>query len=292
MVFRTWLNLMMAVGLGLTGCRAKAQDPPGNPVQTGVQHQTLRVDDVDFPLLTYVPEAAKTSAVPAVIVLHGAGGTGDRAFTRLELDKLSAEKGFIVLAPSGRNNRWHDFADNEQQADLDMIGQLLDMVPKLGGDPKRVYVIGFSNGGIMSMVVGARFADRFAAIGSGGSTIGRFTTGMEYKEIPKPVRSIPILLFHGMEDKVISYDMSTFSVSSPDCLTWWAREDGLNGVVKHDELAGGDILRDIYEGADGLQAELLSYKKLGHDWPNVVDADTGVKFNELLWQFLSKYSLK
>ena len=37
---------------------------------------------------------------------------------------------------------------------------------------------------------------------------------------------------------------------------------------------------------------LLSYKKLGHDWPNVIDKDTGVVFNEELWKFLAQYSLK
>ena len=56
----------------------------------------------------------------------------------------------------------------------------------------------------------------------------------------------------GLRSAVISYDMSTFSISTPDSTAWWAREDGILTAPSHEEFAAGDILRDTYYGADGL----------------------------------------
>lgn len=260
--------------------------------QSDVQHRVMHIDDVDYPLAIYIPEAPNPSPLPVMILLHGHGGTGDRALNRLGIKDLAAEKRFIVLAPSARETRWRDFGDADQQADFDLFEKLLDLAPTLGGDPKRVYIVGFSNGGNMSMVIGGKFADRIAAIGSGGSTIGRMDQNYVYAEIPKPKQRIPILLFHGMLDDVIGYDHRTNSVPTPDCLTWWAKQDGITSVAKHEALANGDILRDTFESSDGLRASLLSYRKLGHDWPNIIDNDTGTKFNDMLWEFLSRYTLK
>ena len=238
------------------------------------------------------PKTCQGSVCPLVITLHGRGGRSEDALYGYGLDKTARKHGFILVSPEGQEHHWRDLdGDKLQERDLAFFGKLLDSVPSLSGDPKRVYVTGFSNGGGMTHVLGAHYSDRIAAIASGGASIGALDDDMVYHTIPDPKKPIPVLMFHGMMDDIAGYNMQTFTVGVQDAALWWARRDHTNLTPHHSETGNHEVLVDRYDGPNGLQVELLSYKRMEHSWPSSEDRITGMDFDEVWWQFLSRYHL-
>lgn len=266
---------------------AAASLSPG-PYKLSEHH--LLVDNVAYRYLVLVPNTCAGKLSPLVITLHGRGGTAEGAMWGL--DHLAVEHNFILVAPQGQDRKWRDLdGDVLQKRDLAFFARLLDLVPTLGGDPKRVYVTGFSNGGGMAFVLGSVFSRRIAAIAPGGASIGALDEKLVYHTIPDPQRPIPVLIFHGMQDPISGYGMETFAVGQQDVARWWAVRDHTALTPEHSVIGKGHVLADRYRGKNNLEVVLLSYKDLGHAWPSSEDSVTGLNFNETLWKFLSRYSL-
>lgn len=261
------------------------------PVPPNLVDGNMTVGRVDWHYAMYKPEAAK-APLPVLIALHGRGGSGAPFVDGVGLTQLAQEKGFILIAPDAQNGQWQDMDKYPlQPRDLAFFSALLDAVPSLGGDPKRVYVTGFSNGGGMAFFLGAYFSNRIAAIGAGGASVAALGADLVYHGLPDPKRPIPAIIFHGMADDINGYDMRTFTLPLPDAARWWAKRIGAGGTPRHEERANGALLVDTF-GSDGSpQVVLMSYRNMGHAWPSVEDGALHSNFNEDLWAFLSKYKL-
>jgi polyhydroxybutyrate depolymerase len=252
---------------------------------------TMTVGGVPWHYAVYRPTGT-SGALPVVILLHGRGGTGEPFAVGSHLDALAQEKGFLLIAPNSQGDRWRDLdKDPLQKRDLAFFDALLHAVPSMGGDSKRVYVSGFSNGGGMTFFLGAHFSDRIAAIAPGGASVGALDDNLVYHGLPDPKRHIPALIFHGMADEISGYDMRTFSVPLPDAARWWAKRIGAGETPKHEERDNGAILVDTFGGDGSPQTVLMSFRDLGHVWPGDYDATLNENFDEVLWTFLSKYKL-
>jgi len=289
MVTRCWpVFLLIAAGCGESSTDQAALT---KAAASSEEQRTLTVGDLTYNYVIVTPTQCQGKSSPVLIALHGRGGSGLRALADFDLVPEAESKGFILIAPSAQYGQWHDLdKDPAQVPEFKFFNKLLDELPKLGGDPSRVYVTGFSNGGGEALTLGAHFSNRIAAIGAGGASIGALDAQLVYHTLPPPKRKIPVLLFHGMQDDVNGYDMSTFTVSMPDAALWWAKQEQGNLTPNHSEIGNGRVLVDEYVG-NGADIELLSYKDLGHVWPSVEDRASGLKFNDILWDFLSKHAL-
>ena len=238
------------------------------------------------------PGTVSDHDAPVVIALHGRGGTGEDAIREFGMIEFAEKHGCIVLAPSAHGGHWRDISgDVGQPSELKFFATLLDQVPRFGGDPNRIYVIGHSNGGGMTDYLAATFSDRIAAVVTGGASVGSLDIDLNYHSLPTPKRPISVLMFHGMHDEIAGYDMRTFTVSVPDAAAWWARQDHLNPVPRHTSIAGGKLLIDRYTGSNRAEVVLMTYPNMGHSWPTVEDRPTGTSFDDEMWSFLSKHHL-
>jgi pimeloyl-ACP methyl ester carboxylesterase len=136
-----------------------------------------RVDHVNDASLTgsavtwyeFVPDSIKkqpTAKVPLVIVAHGlCGDPIDQAESTGWVNK-AAEKGFIVISPAYTPpNAMADWAATEA-----LILKLVDYAKATYPiDASRVYLAGYSMGGMTSSIVGLKNPSMFAAIGVMGA---------------------------------------------------------------------------------------------------------------------------
>ncbi len=135
--------------------------------------------------------------LPLILFLHGGGERGQdiekvKVHGPLKVAAQRSDFPFIVVAPQADSNMiW-------STARLDAV--LDDVQERYRVDPDRIYLTGLSMGGYGAWHLAMEFPRRFAALApiSGGAT----PSGM------CALRDLPIWVFHGAKDDVITPDRS------------------------------------------------------------------------------------
>ena len=132
----------------------------------------------------YVPESAQgRQNVPAVMVFHGAGGSGDEIADRMGWSGVAEKHGFIIIMPTASepnevrevsdmktNNvfraMWNTGkAQAERPDDMLFVDYLYQwLISEYPVDRSRIYASGQSSGGAMSWSCAAYRPDYFAAV--------------------------------------------------------------------------------------------------------------------------------
>lgn len=160
---------------------------------------SLMVEGEERHFVLYIPEKYDASRThPVVFMLHGSSGDGDKFFRISGWTEVSDSVGVITVFPSsgaycieedGRiknTTKWNtyrsdwDFCDSNMGLDdvafFRAIVNHLDEELKIDRD--KVYLSGFSNGGIMAAQSAVEMADVFAAL---ASNAGTFVAGGMYE---------------------------------------------------------------------------------------------------------------
>jgi len=243
--------------------------------------------DADFEARTYelfVPESYQEGeAVPLVLVLHGASGSGARSQEWLGFDAVAEAENFIVVYPDGLYNNW-DFGAGVPTPDgsirVDDVGYLTWLMNELAQeyslDPARVFVAGMSNGALMAYRLACEAPDTFKAVA--GVAAGVFVVAVQNCED----RPIPALFIQGTEDQILPWDGTVLSgqyvgLSAADSLTFWS---GLNHCNTQTEAVQQESLPDtdktdastvthivLTDCADDAQVQFYAVVGGGHTWP-------------------------
>jgi dipeptidyl aminopeptidase/acylaminoacyl peptidase len=135
---------------------------------------------------TFVPKKLdKSKKHPAIVLTHG-GVHGDFGTYHVHLVREMLERGYIVIAPEYRGSTGYGKAMYES---IDYGGLENDDVvacrdwaaEELPVDPKRVAAVGWSHGGMISLMVGFDHPDKFACIYA-GVPVSDLITRMGYTE--------------------------------------------------------------------------------------------------------------
>lgn len=153
--------LATVAALGLAGCGAggggdsssstgPSTSPPVGPRYAPIIHRPANL-----------PRSRK---VPLLIALYGVGGSPTSMMRTTRFNQLADANGFVVAYP-GSADRPRPWRPAAWPSDLRYISGMIDRL-KLSDniDPRRVYVVGFSNGGAFTFVVGCRLSSKVAAI--------------------------------------------------------------------------------------------------------------------------------
>jgi polyhydroxybutyrate depolymerase len=146
------------------------------------------------------PETA-AEPLPAVIVLHGLGGTAEEMARMAEWPAAARDRGFLAVFPEGVERSWNaggccGVAAEEGIDDVALLDALVDqLVSEEGVDPDRVHLTGYSNGGMMTFSYSCRRADRLAGAAS--------VAGTDFDEECQPAGAIPFLQVSGEDDPVV-----------------------------------------------------------------------------------------
>jgi len=181
---------------------------------------------------------------------------------------------FVTVFPNGIDKSW-DLGGNR---DLNFMKALIDqMADKYDIDRNRVYLSGFSMGGMFTYFAMNRMADVFAAFApiSGYPMWGaNFTSS----------RPVPIIHTHGTSDDVVNFG----GVAS--VLAGWVKRNGCPATAKVVKpYRANHITRHTWgPGDEGVEVVLMELSGKGH-W---ISNDGGVKTGEEIWRFCKRYSLR
>lgn len=267
--------------------------------------------------------AAKPSLV---LMLHGCTQSADDFAAATKMDDVAEENGFVVAYPEqdtlGTNGCWQWYSTSHQSRDGGEPQELADIAEAVatahGVSPDRVYVAGISSGGAMSVVLGATYPDRFAAIG--------VVAGLEYKAAisyagsfsatlsggPDPdtqaalahaamgsyARVVPTIVINGTADGVVA------PINGDQVTQQWRKTNELvlgDGSIADPTsdtgMTGYTFTRDFHreKTTNAIVVEQIVVDGLGHAWPGGLkngsySDDKGPDASRAIWEFFEARS--
>ena len=194
-------------------CSSKSGDAAPSGTDAGdaaVDTGAERTFGGDRPVSVRVPEGydAKKPA-PLLVMLHGHGASGLSFELYLKMINIADEHGFFYVAPDGTEDSKHVRFWNATDAccadgaPVDDVAYLTGLVKEIQSvysiDPKRIYLLGHSNGGFMAHRLACEHAETFAAI---ASFAGALWTN---ESTCNPSGPVGVLQIHGTADDTVLY---------------------------------------------------------------------------------------
>jgi polyhydroxybutyrate depolymerase len=245
-------------------------------------------------------DAAKPA--PLVVVLHGYGANATAQNLFFNLGSIADREGFFLVAPEGTTDAtgkqfWNgtdvccDFGKTGVD-DVAYVTGLVDEIAKYYAiDPKRVFLVGHSNGGAMSFRLGCDASDRFAAI---VDLAGPFFADAS---LCKPKAPVALLHMHGTKDTTVSYAPSTNgrfpNPGAVATVTKWAENNGCGPTADtsspamdlDNAIAGAETKVSRYTGCrEDATVELWTMEGSGH-----VPFDLAKDLPSRIYAFLSAH---
>jgi polyhydroxybutyrate depolymerase len=280
-----------------------------------VEHSLRHQDQVRSYLL-HLPETAepggskadRSERLPLVMVLHGGGGNAANAARMSGMSAIADRENFLVVYPngSGRLRRamltWNagnccGKALDDQVDDVGFLNAVIDDVAQRHRiDPRRVYVTGLSNGGMMAYRLGCETPDRFAAIAP--------VAGAMNVEC-RPSVPLSVIAFHGTADEHVPYagGAPTTSVDRhprvdtpvQETIAFWTK---FNACRASSTETVAEVRTDTMTNCtDGTEVQLNTLKDFGHAWPGGEkgsrrgdDPTASINASEVMWKFFERHS--
>jgi polyhydroxybutyrate depolymerase len=254
--------------------------------------QTIKIQwgGVERTYVVHIPPGyTGTTAVPLMMVIHGAHNTPALARSWSQMDPVSNQNGFIVMYPAGLDC-WNagGILTGCTAADDD-LGFLKAAVNDVKShaciDPKRVSVTGISNGSMMAQYMACQAADIFSAVGGvagpGGSC--------------KPSRPISVFYVHGTADTTVNYSSAQPTVDR------WAKNNGCTGTpVETYNNMGSTKCVTHQTCTAGTEVTFCTVTGMGHCWPEDTKCGPGggsmygvtdFKASPMMYEFFQKHPM-
>lgn len=144
----------------------------------------------------YAPSGLKENS-PLLISCHGMDQDPNYQQSNTHWETVADTAGFVVVYPRGGTgmNTWDIQGDKDTKWMLEIIDQ---MYTDYKIDKKRVYLSGFSMGGMFTYHSMSKIADKIAAFAP--------TSGTNVFGASKAMRPVPIIHPHGTNDDVLQYN--------------------------------------------------------------------------------------
>lgn len=286
-----------------------------------LERHTISLDGTERTYSVHFPRSLVAKGrKPVVFVLHGGGGAdAEEMAKRTGMNAIADREGFIVVYPYGADGQWNDGrgksfrrgGDNTEVDDVGFISAILDELIRSGNaDPRRIYVVGLSNGGMMAYRLGIALGNRLSAV---AAIIANLPANLADQ---RPVRPIPVLIMNGTADPMMPWDGGPVRVlgrefgqvlSTADTVRYWVRAAGLPQTPEKKSLedrVAGDRSRvevEIYrKPQEPLEVVLYRIVGGGHNLPGGQTPDRpallgpknrDINAMEEVWAFFNRHTL-
>lgn len=202
-----FISVTMAATLSIggpttTAARKKAKGPPAAVDNLETRHWTI--DGIERTALVHIPATANANPAPVVFAFHGHGGTPNDAAKQFAIHKHWPQAIVVYMQglptaagndPNGERSGWQYNAGENGDRDVRFFDAVLaDLRQNLKLDEKRVYAIGFSNGGGFTFVLWSLRGDQVSAVVSCAMRASR--------KLISTFKAKPLLQIAGQEDKL------------------------------------------------------------------------------------------
>jgi polyhydroxybutyrate depolymerase len=264
-------------------------DKDGNSYDGPIE--TITHNGLERKYIIYTPQGYDgNSKLPLLLNFHGFDGQAGDYMSYSNMRSNADSENFILVYPQGTDldgsPHWNAALNGgDNKSDVDDLGFIEALINKLSSenliDLKRVYAVGYSNGGMMSYALACYKSGLISAIGS--------VSGYMLQTECSPSHSIPLIKLHGTTDY---YDGGGVYNSVESVLNFWVNFNNTdtNPIISNINDNGTSITSYKYENGDN-SVSVEHYKIIGgeHVWFNN-DFD-GKNTGQLIWDFVSKYDI-
>jgi polyhydroxybutyrate depolymerase len=256
--------------------------------------ETMVIDGRERSFRVHQPQAVAKSGklAPLVVVLHGGGSAGWQMRRWFRMDAVADREGFVVAYPDGIASGWNDGRTaaaarrhaGDPPDDVAFLTALVKALVARGvADPKRVFVTGASNGGMMSYRLACETKGVFAGYAATIANVPK-----ELSESCRPEGPVPMLMMVGTVDGFVPFAGGAILggkrgsvISAAETFAFWRVVNRCSGAGKASSLPD----RDPTDGshieltrAEGCAAPTLLYTVVngGHQTPSIARGWTPV----------------
>jgi polyhydroxybutyrate depolymerase len=256
-----------------------------------------------------------TGPAPLVLAVHGLLEDSSSMRERLargRLDVFAAEFGFVVAYPSAWGRVWNIGEGPgasrilPRRDDLAYLLRVLaDSRARAEIDPSRIFIVGFSQGGMISLSLACKFPGIFRAVAVVASQMPEMLADDCAENMPDGV-----LLIHGTDDDVVPYEGGRI-ISGPlarmrlksysESLAYFISRKGCAAAPSHrrwDAKPDNTSVERLgwYDCDDGGAVEGYAIIGGGHRWPSggPIQPVAGATTREIdgtaaVWGFFSRF---
>lgn len=226
------------------------------------------------------PQYDGRTPTPLVVALHGGGGDLGFAKRMFGLSQKADKEGFIVAYPNGTGRlknhilMWNageccGYAEAHRIDDVNFIREFIHQLQsEYNVDKRRVYLVGFSLGGMMCHRLACELSDEVTAVAVvSGSMNGREKT---------PKNPVPMLIIHGLADKHVpiqggagklaKWGFNVHAMPLEYSINYWVSHNGCQPTPIVEKQ--GIVERRTYPGGkDGSEVTVYTIDGYRHSWP-------------------------
>ena len=285
--------VLLSCVLLLVGCGSNGTSSIDPIHEIGLQaKQTITVAGVQREYYIYLPTEPSTAAT--VLLLHGNSGgssgqilglNGKIAPYKVWLD-IALRENLILVVPDGvigpnGNQGWNDCRNdaptNPASDDVSFISALLDNVQNsYGNSAEKVYSVGTSNGGLMTLRLADAMPERLKAI---AVVVASKPVNSECVDSTVP---LPVLFMNGTSDPILPYNGGQIGtdrgivLSTIDTVNFWINRNQTDTgpvqpvITDIDQSEDSTVLHYTYaNGVNGATVEHYEVVNGGHTEPSI-----------------------
>lgn len=240
------------------------------------------IQDKKRTYIVHYPKNWNGSPIPLLVALHGRFGSGSSMIKQTKLDILSDSKGFVVVFPDGYKRSWADGrgntpADEDKINDIVFIESIVKrMIAEGSVDPKKVFLVGHSNGGFMAQRLAVEKPNLWKGVVSVAAQISVYTLK---RKIVLKTNPVSVGIIAGTEDPLVPYSGGYVRdggeiLSVDDSILRWKEWNQCSDSVNKKSETFNEDLSEIkidffrYESCtDDKKVGLIQLNGLGHSWP-------------------------
>jgi polyhydroxybutyrate depolymerase len=226
------------------------------------------------------------------------------------MSEKSDKEGFLAVYPNGTGRTsnmltWNSgnccaYAMRKNIDDVGFTRKLIEtLVATDNVDPKRVFVTGISNGGMMSFRLACELSDLIAAAAPVAGALSVDT---------KPTNPVAIIMFNGMADDHVLYEGGTPRKSFEPrvdrsvgyAVGFWTKRNNCATKPQRQVNSSGNVIVDTYKSqSTNADVVLCTIKNGQHSWPGGTkpraqgdDPSTEVSATDMMWEFFKGHPKK